>query len=373
MPQAAEILSSSFTTLTPSSLTPRPDMADKWIAHAKRPISFDDAVTAIRNLHVLDGDRRDVPTTDLSSYAFGTRDGKSMDIAALPYVGRDPGAPLALREQAFDQLGARCAFPGTYLRALPIKLAIAAVNYHLTRDRKPALLRTAGNEVRAIFSDRYAALDDELVLEIVSDALRATGMHADATVRAVSTGPSTVMRLTFPSESLAVKRGDIIECGVDLANSEIGLRSVSITPVTYRLICTNGARAWSSDATKRLRHIGDPVRLRDAVREAIPLALAEARGDLQRWKKSVSMMIDDALEEVESLRSFGATSADVLIARGALAAELGMTSVSEEMLRRKASVFTVANAITASARDRSTEARLNVEQLGHRYLVSRTR
>lgn len=373
MPQAAEILSSSFTSLSPSSLSPRPDMADKWIAHAKRPISFDDAVTAIRNLHVLDGTRRDLTTTDLSSWAFGTRDGTSMDIAAIPYVGRDPSAPLALREQAFDQLGARCSFPGVYLRGLPIKLAIAAVNYHLTRDRRPALLRTAGNEVRAIFSDRYAALDDELVLEIVSDALRATGMHADVVVRAVSTGPSTVLRLTFPNESIAVKRGDIIESGLDIANSEIGFRSVSITPVTYRLVCTNGARAWSSDAAKRFRHIGDPVRLKDAVREAIPLALAEARGDLKRWKSSIALMIDDALEEIETLRSFGANSGDVQIARRALAAELGMPSAADETLRQKTNVFTVANAITASARDRSTEARLHVEQLGHRYLVSRTR
>lgn len=368
---AAETISP--LALAPSSLAPRPDMADRWIAHAKKPISFDDAVTAIRNLHVLDGDRRDVPTMDLSSWAFGSRDDTSMDLLPIPYAGRDHGTPLALREQAFDQLGARALFPGRYLRTLPTKLTIAAVNVHIARDTKPALLRVAGNEIRAIFSERYAPLDDDLVLEIVSDALRAAGMRGDVIVRAVSTGPSTVLRLTFPNESIAVKRGDVIESGLDIANSEIGFRSVSITPLTYRLVCTNGARAWSSDAAKRFRHIGDPVRLRDAVREAIPLALAEARGDLKRWKSSIALMIDDALEEIEALRSFGATSGDVQIARRVLAAELGTPYAADEMLRQKASVFTVANAITASARDRSTEARLHVEQLGHRYLVSRTR
>jgi hypothetical protein len=377
MPQAtAPILTAAnepTPTLTPSSLAPRENMHDCWTAHPRDPRSFDQAVTIIRDAHRMDGARRDITTTDLSSYAFGTRDGTSMDIAPIPYAGRDRGTTLALREQAFDQLGARGGFPGYYLRSLPVKLTLAAVNYHLSRDTKPALLRIAGGEVRAIFSERYAPLDDELVLEIVDDALRAAGMRSDVIARAISTGPSTVLRLTVPSESLAVKRGDVIEAGVDLANSEIGFRSVSITPITYRLICTNGARAWSSDATKRLRHIGDPIRLRDAVREAIPLALAEARGDLKRWKSAVSTMIDDALDEVESLRGFGATSADVSGARRALADELGLASPSDEMLRRKASVFIVANAITASARDRSTEGRLFVEQLGHRYLVSRTR
>ena len=32
-----------------------------------------------------------------------------------------------------------------------------------------------------------------------------------------------------------------------LYRSEVGLRSVQVTPITHRLICTNGMRAWRSE------------------------------------------------------------------------------------------------------------------------------
>ncbi len=132
-------------------------------------------------------------------------------------------------------------------------------------------------------SERYAALDDELVLNMIADCLDRSGYGDDAMVRAISTGPHTVLRVTLPGEGRAVKVGDVIEHGIDIANSELGLRSVQVTPVTYRLVCSNGMRSWKSEATMRMRHVGDPDRLADQLRDAIPVAFAEARGDLDRW------------------------------------------------------------------------------------------
>ncbi|MFT5353511.1 MAG: hypothetical protein ACI9KE_000709, partial [Polyangiales bacterium] len=45
------------------------------------------------------------------------------------------------------------------------------MNYGLTTERRPALLRSAGGDLRAVLSDRYAALDDPDLIDIVGTQL----------------------------------------------------------------------------------------------------------------------------------------------------------------------------------------------------------
>lgn len=70
--------------------------------------------------------------------------------------------------------------------------------------------------------------------------------------------------------------------------------------------------AWRSESALRLRHIGDRERLHELVRDALPIAFAEARGEveLELWRKSVDRLVDDALDAVESLLAFGLGSGD---------------------------------------------------------------
>jgi hypothetical protein len=114
-------------------------------------------------------------------------------------------------------------------------------------------------------------------------------------------------------------------------------------------------------------------------RALVPVALAEARGDLGRWRTAVDRYIDDALAEVEALRAFGVAGHDAKDVAKALASELQVLpkstapeEVAAAITKRRASVFEVANAITATARSRGTAARLTLEEAGHRYLARRT-
>jgi len=354
------------------SLVPRPDQPERWLAHHE-PVSFDEAASAVLDAHRADGERSDVPVVDLRSWAFGSSDGESMELLRVPFPGRDPGRPLALRELAFSQLCGRLGAPAGYVRDLPSKLQMACLNWGLAQHRSPALLRLSGGEVRALLSDRYAAVDDEALLEMVSDCLDRSGFRDDVVVRATSVGPHTLMRITIPSEGTAVKVGDVIEHGIDIGNSELGLRSGQVTPVTYRLVCTNGMRAWRSESALRLRHIGDPARLHDQLRDAIPVAFAEARGQLELWRRSVEVLIDNALEEVESLRGLGFSKGEVAaVGQHLLPAESSAVSIEEALAGRRVAAFDVANTITASARERSSvAARLLGEEVGHRYLSRR--
>jgi hypothetical protein len=361
----------------PSSapLRPRPDQAERWITH-ERAVPFDDAAHAIVAAHREDGERGDVVAHQLRTWAFGSTDGRTTELTRVPFEGRPEGAPLPLRELAFSQLCTKVGAPAHYIRGLPMRLQVACMNWGLVRQESPALLRLAGGEVRAVLSDRYAAADDHLLLEMVADTLDKTGYRDDALVRAVAVGPHTLLRVTLPNEGTPVKVGDVIEHGVDIGNSELGLRSVQVTPVTHRLVCLNGMRAWKSEAALRMRHVGDPERLRDQLRDAIPVAFAEARGDIERWKRSVELLVDSALDEIEGLRGLGLSQAEVqsvgqTFAREHVLPERSSAVELKDLLRVRTTAFDVANAITATAREReSVPARLALEEVGHRYLAS---
>jgi hypothetical protein len=343
-----------------------PDQANRWAAFGDSALPFDVAANIVLDSHAKDGARSDVVTASLGKWMFGTADGTTMQIAPIPLPGRDHGEALALRDHAFQQLCARLGAPAPYIRELPGKLQIAAVNWGLAKHRDAAMLRLSRGEVRALVSDRYVPLDDGLLLELVGSCLESAGLRNGARVRAVATGMHTVLRLTLPGEGVAVHRGDVIEYGIDIANSELGLRSVQVTPITYRLLCTNGLRGWSTNESFRARHIGNPQRLREHLRDAIPVALASARGDLARWSRAVDVLIDNALEEVELLRGFGLSRAETQSVVQQLSSG-GHTPTA-------ATLFDMTNAITAVAREhREASSRLRLEEIGHRYLVNRTK
>ncbi len=355
-------------------LRPLRDQHERWITH-KDPIPFAEAAQLVLDAHADDGLRDDVVAHDLRTWAFGGVDGH-MVLAPVPLLGRSPMPAVPLRELAFSQLCTRVGAPPAYVRELPPKLQTACMNYGLTKEKQSALLRVGGGEVRAVVSDRYAALDDAFVLETVGRVLDRAGFLSDAVVRATAVGTSTILRVTVPNEGVAVKVGDVFEYGLDIGNSEVGLRSVQVTPITYRLICTNGMRSWKSEASMRMRHVGDPKRLREQLRDAVPVAFAEARGDIEKWRRATEALIDSALDEIEGLRAFGLGQGEVqavgraLVAAGELPASSSMETVTEA-LKVRTTAYDVANAITATARDRDVAARLQMEEVGHRYLSRR--
>lgn len=363
-------------------LIPERDEAQIWRDYQDNPIGFEEAYQKVLGHHGADGERLDVPITALRSWAFGPApDSTHMAIWQIPLAGRKNSVALPLRQIAWSQLCGKLSLPAEYIGRLPAKLQMACVNWDMAQHDKDAFARLAGGSVRALLSARYAPIDDNHYLQVVSDVLGEAGYRNDARVRVVATGPNTVLRVTVPTGAKMV-RGQSIEFGIDIGNSELGLRSVQVTPVTWNLVCTNGMRAWRSEAAHRLRHFGDPTRLQEALRDAVPVAFAEASGDLDRWQKATESMIDNALAEIEGLRSFGFTKPERESIGKQLVADSGLTgpSFQEALHNTSTTVFDVANAITAAGKLRAAdddgkvkvEARLRFEDVGHDYLLRRT-
>lgn len=363
-----------------------PDAAERWLSpKAGAAMTWSETRAVVREHAAADGRRADIGAGALDRLAVDFDRTGLLHVVKTSQKGNEivpASGAMPLRKAAFAQLAERAGAPSAYLAKLPAKLTRACLMHGLTSSDAPTggLIRLADGQARAIVSGRYAALDDEIVLDTLEHALSDRGLLGTIQVRGVALGTTTVVRLTWAKEAIEVKRGDIVESGIDITNGEIGNRSVGITPSLYRLVCLNGMRSQVPGIARRFNHVGDPARLFEAFRDAIPVAVEEAMGNANRLRASVDAMISDVDAEFGGLGVFGLTAAEgravtrqAMVDRGLALPEA--TNEWPEVLRQltDVSAFEVLNGMTAFAQTRGTDRRLEIEEAAGRYLHARTR
>ena len=353
------------------------DQPQTWRDFGEDGIDFFEAANAILAADRADGVRAERGIARLDGWAFGP------DREGYACLGdTETGEHFKLRSHAFAQLCSRVSAPAAYIRTLPSKLQTAALNWGIAKEatQNGNLLRLADGEVRALLSDRYVPLDNAKTLSVLESALDAAGLLHDVRVRSIATGGTASMRIVIPGDDIVIENprevGDIVSIGLDLLNGEIGNRSVSVCPVTWRLVCKNGMRSADRSAVARLRHVGDADRLLEAFTDAVPKALAEARGLRTHMATAVDRMIDDALADIDRLRGFGLTVAETRDVARDLAAERKIALPGDpktwgDVDLGEVSVFDVSNAMTHFAQTKDTDRRVQIEEAAGAYLVKR--
>ena len=106
-------------------------------------------------------------------------------------------------------------------------------------------------------------------------------------------------RPSWSSRAEEVQPGDIVEQGIHFANSEVGLRSVTIIGVVHRLKCKNGLIAREKKGG--FRHIGDPERIRTHVQQVIEDVKHDSEKLMVKFKMSLEKELDQPLEVINQL------------------------------------------------------------------------
>ena len=197
--------------------------------------------------------------------------------AKKDYIGSAQALRLYEDGQTFEigSMGKARQFGTTRLfhRQVASALGIPAKYYDLMQSRKPELLaqnvnawfgdrensymiRTmdygAGRMARALLSDRYRRIDN---MEIASAVLPLfAGSDQYEVVSSEVTENRLYLKIVNRRMEMAVVPGDIVQAGVMISNSEVGLGSVSVQPLVYRLVCTNGMVV--NDMGERKNHVG---------------------------------------------------------------------------------------------------------------------
>ena len=144
-----------------------------------------------------------------------------------------------------------------YLAQTHPELLVSTVNT-LVYDRKVNyMVRTMdyGNGMptaRAFLSERYRRVDN---LEIATATLPLFAGLPDVEVVSTEVTESRLhIKIVNHRLEAEVKKGDIVQAGVVISNSEVGLGAVSVRPLLYRLVCTNGMILNSLG--ERRHHVG---------------------------------------------------------------------------------------------------------------------
>jgi len=162
---------------------------------------------------------------------------------------------LNINEIAHNQIGTHLGIPAKYYDKMrdenPILLA-ENINSWFNKQPKKRMVRTLDGTVRAFLSDRYRRIDNyeiaQTVLPIIADM-------PDAKIESCEvTDERMYIKVVNPRLTTEVVPGDIVQSGMMITNSEVGLGSMTIQPLIYRLVCSNGMVV--NDAKTRKYHVG---------------------------------------------------------------------------------------------------------------------
>lgn len=166
--------------------------------------------------------------------------------------GQFPLLPLA-----HDQIGMRTQIPGKYYdRMLKEAPDLLATNVNAWHRINPArrMGRTLGGDLRAWLSDKYQRIENE---EIAKAALPALADLPGVQIPSCEiTDRRLYIHFVVPTIEGEVKRGDVVQAGGIITNSEVGLGAASVSGLLWRLICLNGMKTGYQF---RRNHVGRQV------------------------------------------------------------------------------------------------------------------
>ncbi len=157
---------------------------------------------------------------------------------------RQIGDALGIPAKYYDKMKAEC----------PLLLA-ENVGEWLNRGEKRYMVRTLDGSARAFLSDRYRRIDN---YDIAKATLPVIGEMAEAKVESCEVTENRMyLKVVNPRLEAEVRKGDIVQAGIMISNSEVGLGSVTVMPLVYRLVCLNGMVV--NDYGQRKYHIGREI------------------------------------------------------------------------------------------------------------------
>ncbi len=153
------------------------------------------------------------------------------------------------------QLGSALGIPSKYYdkmqAEMPSLLAENVNSWLRTRDTRQTI-RTLDGSARAFLSDRYRRIDNAEIAAVTLPILaEIDGVQIES---CEITENRMYLKAVNKRLEAEVVPGDIVQAGIMISNSEVGLGSVAVMPLVYRLVCTNGMVV--NDLGEKKYHIG---------------------------------------------------------------------------------------------------------------------
>ena len=245
----------------------------------------------------------------------------------------------------------RLRVPFSYLARCPSELQAENLNYWIQEEvkkRETLFCRFDGDKLRAVFTDRYTAIDH---MEILSKMLE-YGFSSETEVHYSLDQNLLVLKVPDFTRTFGLGEKDRIVPGISVANSEVGILAFSIEAYFYRLVCSNGMISKTSVAS-RFKHVSR--RALDEFPDILRQVVYESEQSQRRFEISAETRVDDPIGTIASFnRQFNITRKEAQAIEQAWQTEQGFT------------MFHVINAYTRAAQNSSlsTEEMYRLERAG---------
>lgn len=283
-------------------------------------------------------------------------------------------------ELAHKQIGARLEIPAKYyqkMRDSDEDLLMENVNHWLEHRSENRMLRTMNSRLTAFLSDRYKRIENEEIAETVLPVL--LDQDGVEIASCCITDTRMYIKAVFTKLEAEVKVGDVVQSGVTISNSEVGLGSAKISPFINRLVCMNGLEI--NDMKFAAKHIGARADssesvyelLTDETKQADDRAIllkcrdvVSASFDEVRFQETVRKMRDSTQEYIES-----PVEAVKVLTKKASLTEFESNKVLKHLIEgADLSRYGLMNAVTRTSQDiESYDRATEFEQLGGNVLM----
>lgn len=287
-------------------------------------------------------------------------------------TGSFPVLPLA-----HDQIGTRTGIPAKYYDRMRVEapdLLATNVNAWFRKNPEKRMVRTLGGDVRAFLSNRYNRIENEEIAEVVLPIL--AEIPDIKIVSSEITERRMYIQALSPRIVGEVKKGDVVQAGVVISNSEVGQGAVAISPLVYRLVCLNGMIA--NDGRLRANHVGGRIEETEML-YADDTRKADDRAILLKVRDHVRNAVDSVAfarrVEAMTLLTSARVSGDPEKAIEVLSKKIGASDGERTGILRSLieggdlSAWGLLNAVTAQAHDAPTYDRsVEFERMGGQLL-----
>jgi hypothetical protein len=232
------------------------------------------------------------------------------------------GQSFGVLPSAQRLLANRLRVPFSYLVRCPQELQAENLNYWIEREariRQSLFCRFAGGDVRAVFTERYTAIDN---MEVLTKILE-YGFSPSMEIQLALDSEMMVLKVPEYDRQFSILGDDKIVPGISIANSEVGLLALSIEAFYLRLVCTNGMIAKTA-VDARYKHISRKIM------EEFPLVLEGVIGQSRHGKDRFMISTQTPVANPESsidafARQFQITQEEAQIVKQAFYQEQGAT------------------------------------------------
>lgn len=216
----------------------------------------------------------------------------------------------------------RLRVPHSYLLRCPSELQAENLNHWIREEREKRetmFCRFDGEKLRAVFTDRYTAIDHTEILSRMVEY----GFSSETEVHYSLDQELLVLKVPDFTRMFGFGEKDKIVPGISIANSEVGILAFSIESYFYRLVCSNGLIAKTAVAS-RYRHVSRKAleEFPDTLRQVV----YESERNQGRFAISTQTRLDNPLSTIGSFnKQFQLTKKEAEAVQHAWEIEQGFT------------------------------------------------